>query len=103
VDVVAAARAAMRERDWSALRPLLDPYLHWTASDGTVLRGRRNVLAMLETTASSATPPTGSPQALLIGSPEAPLTGSPDASSAEPADVELRDGQIYRWREHPSG
>ena len=70
MDVVAAARAAMRDRDRETLRLLLHPYLRWTFPDGTVLRGRRNVLAMLE---SADTP-------------------------AAPADVELRDGQIYRWQ-----
>ena len=44
--MAAAAHAAMRDRDWDALRLLLHPYLHWTMPDGTVLRGRRNVLAM---------------------------------------------------------
>jgi hypothetical protein len=69
-DILAVAHAAMRERDWETLRPLLHPYLHWTLPDGTVLRGRRNVLAMLK----AAAPP------------------------AAPSEAELRDGQVYRWR-----
>jgi hypothetical protein len=69
-DVTSAVRAAVRDRDGEALRLLLHPYLHWTMPDGTVLHGRRHVLAMLE----DADPP------------------------AEPAEVELRDGQVYRWR-----
>jgi hypothetical protein len=60
---------AVREKDWKAARPALYPYLHWTDPDGTVIRGRNNVLA--RRTAG----PTPSP----------------------PRSVELRDGQIYRW------
>jgi hypothetical protein len=63
----------MLERDWEGLRLMLHPYLHWAAADGTQLRGRPKVLARLQT----AAPP------------------------AEPAAVELRDGQIYRWQEPP--
>lgn len=63
----------MLERDWEGLRLMLHPYLHWAAADGTRLRGRTKVLARLRTVA----PP------------------------AEPAAVELRDGQIYRWQEPP--
>lgn len=68
-DVVAAVQAAVAARDWAALHPLLHPYLHWTGPGATVVRGRRKVLARLERTG------------------EAP----------EPAAVELRDGQVYRW------
>jgi hypothetical protein len=68
-DVVSAAHAAIVARYWAALRLLLHPYLHWTDSDGHVLRGRGKVLAMLERV-------------------DAP---------APPSAVELRDGQIYRW------
>lgn len=60
-----AARAEDRER----MKLLLHPYLHWGRHDGTTLRGRRKVLAMLQE------------------------MGVPD----RPAAVELRDGQIYRW------
>ncbi len=64
-----AVTDAAARGDADALRLLLHPYLHWTLEDGTVLRGRRNVLAMLEQAA--------------------PLD--------LPSDVELRDGQVYRW------
>ena len=64
-----AVRDAIAGGDGEGLRLLLHPYLHWTCEDGTVLRGRRNVLAMLE----QADPP------------------------GLPSDVELRDGQVYRW------
>ncbi|MGY1741741.1 MULTISPECIES: hypothetical protein [unclassified Blastococcus] len=69
MDVVAAALAAMADRDWAALRPLLHPYLHWTGPDDAVVRGRTRVLALLAA---------------------APRPGPPSA-------VELRDGQVYRW------
>ena len=53
---------------WDELRPLLHPYLHFT--DGaTTLRGRNQVLRHL------ADHPTPRP----------------------PTDVEVRDGQVYRW------
>ena len=61
--------AALARGDGEGLRLLLHPYLHWTREDGTVLRGRRNVLAMLQ----GADLP------------------------ALPSRVELRDGQVYRW------
>jgi hypothetical protein len=51
----------------------LHPYLQWTAADGTRLRGRTKVMARLQ-----IAPP-----------------------SAEPAAVEMRDGQIYHWQEQP--
>jgi hypothetical protein len=70
-EVVRAAHDAMLARDWNQLRLMLHPYLHWTASDGSRLRGRSKVMDRLE----RATPP------------------------APPAAVELRDGQIYRWHE----
>ena len=69
-DVAAAAHAAMVDRDWEALRLLLHPYLHWTRADGSTVRGRRNVLALLATAPTAPPPPTS---------------------------VELRDHQIYRW------
>jgi hypothetical protein len=68
-DVVAQAHAAIVASDWDTLRLLLHPYLHWTDADGSVTRGRTNVLAML----SRVDPP------------------------RPPASVELRGGQIYRW------
>ena len=66
-----AALEAILERDWEGLRPMLHPYLHWTAADGTRLQGRTKVMARLRAA----------------------------APSAAPAAVELRDGQIYRWQE----
>jgi hypothetical protein len=42
-DVVRAAHQAMLERDWDALRLMLHPYLHWTAADGSRLRGRTKI------------------------------------------------------------
>ena len=72
-EVTRAAHHAMLERDWEGLRLMLHPYLHWTTADGTQLRGRTKVMTRLR-----AVPP-----------------------SAKPAAVELRDGQIYRWREPP--
>ena len=60
---------AVARGDGEALRLLLHPYLRWRQEDGNVLRGRRNVLAMLQ----GADPP------------------------ALPSQVELRDGQVYRW------
>jgi limonene-1,2-epoxide hydrolase len=60
---------ALRRRDWATVRPVLHPYLHWECEDGTSLRGRKRVLAML------ASAPVPEP----------------------PSSVELRDGQIYRW------
>lgn len=65
------ALAAIEQRDWKALTPLLHPYLHWTRPDGHVLRGRKNVLAYLAVTSVETLP----------------------------EDYELRDGQIYRWVE----
>ena len=50
---------------------MLHPYLHWSAADGTRLRGRTKVIERLQ----HAAPP------------------------VMPAAVELRDGQIYRWQE----
>lgn len=64
----AAAWAAMDAGDWSALTALLHPYLHWHDRE-VVLRGRRRVLAHLRAR------PTPRP----------------------PREVEVRDGQVYRW------
>jgi hypothetical protein len=72
-EVTRAAHEAMLEHDWEGLRLMLHPYLHWTAPDGTRLRGRTKVMALLRAA----------------------------APSAEPAAVDLRDGQIYRWQEPP--
>ena len=65
---VAAAWAAMDSSDWDSLRPLLHPHLHWR-DRRTELRGRTKVLEHLR---SSPTP-------------------------RPPAEVEIRDGQVYRW------
>jgi hypothetical protein len=69
--LVEAALEAIERQDWDRLRLVLHPYLHWTSADGAQLRGRVNVLAML------------------------------DASpvSEAPSHLEIRDGQIYRWIE----
>jgi len=69
-DAATAVRTAVAAGDWVAVRLLLHPYLHWTDQRGATVRGRRAVLAVLQ------------------------QTGPPDL----PAAVELRDGQIYRWR-----
>jgi hypothetical protein len=63
-----AAWAAMDAGEWGELRPLLHPRLHWHSRDGHV-RGRSKVLAHLHDV------PTPRP----------------------PEDVEIRDGQVYRW------
>jgi hypothetical protein len=68
------AYQAIQARDWDGLRLILHPYLHWTAADGSRLRGRTKVIERLQ----NAPPP------------------------AEPVAVELRDGQIYRWQEPPN-
>lgn len=60
--------AAMDAGDWTVVRLLLHPYLHWQ-DGGTVLRGRRHVLEHLV---------------------EAPTPRPPDT-------VQVRDGQVYRW------
>jgi len=68
-DAASDAHAAIVERDWGALQPLLHPYLHWVQADGQVVRGRTKVIGMLQETG-------------ILGPPKS---------------VELRDGQIYRW------
>jgi hypothetical protein len=73
-EVSLLAHAAMAARDWTIVRRLLHPYLHWTDAAGQTIRGRTNVLAMLEN------------------------SDPPDI----PDSVELRDGQIYRWLEPPA-
>jgi hypothetical protein len=65
------AHAAMLAGDWNLVRLLLHPYLYWTDLDGATIRGRDQVLATLK---QSVRPP------------------------AEARSIELRDGQIYRWR-----
>lgn len=71
-ELAAAVLAAVARHDWESLKPLLHPYLHW--SDGaTKLRGRTKVLAHLAV------------------HPVSP-----------PVEVELRDGQVYRWIGRPA-
>jgi hypothetical protein len=65
---VAAAQAALEDRDRATLRLLLHPYLLWTRAGGVIIRGRVKVLDL--------------------------LTEPPD----QPEEAERRDGQIYRWR-----
>ncbi len=64
-----AAWAAMDSGEWAEVRPLLHPYLHWQDRHGE-FRGRSKVLAHLHDV------PTPKP----------------------PTEVEVRDGQVYRWR-----
>ena len=64
---------SIQDRDWVRLKPLLHPYLHWTDPAESTIRGRTNVLAAL-----AVRPPVGPP--LLC---------------------DLREGQVYRWREPP--
>ena len=56
------------QRDWVAIREVLHPYVRWTRADGSLVRGRLNLIASVE-------------------AGRAPLP---------PASIELRDGQIYR-------
>jgi limonene-1,2-epoxide hydrolase len=72
-EIVRAAVDAITDRDWDTVRRLLHPYLHWILTDGQTLRGRNHVIAMLEG----------------------------GDTLAAPAQVELRDGQIYRWHAAP--
>ena len=72
VDEAERAIAAIESQDWDQLRMLLHPYLHWTGVDGNTVRGRTKVLAM--------------------------LAANPPNAVHQPSSVELRDGQIYRWR-----
>jgi hypothetical protein len=62
---------AFRRREWDALRPLLQPYLHWTDSSGATIRGRSKVMPR------------------LAEQPRVPETRW----------YELRDGQVYRGEE----
>jgi hypothetical protein len=75
MDAVAErAMDMIAQRDWVAIREVVHPYIRWTRSDGSLLRGRLNLIASVE-------------------DGRAPLP---------PESVELRDGQIYRWVE-PAG
>ena len=71
-EVAEQAYNSIVEENWDGLRLLLHPYLHWTGPDDVTIRGRTKVLAMLT---ERANPP------------------------QRPALVELRDNQVYRWRE----
>ncbi len=64
----AAAWAAMDAAEWGELRPLLHPHVHWQ-DRALGLRGRTQVLQHLQ---SHPTP-------------------------RPPREVEVRDGQVYRW------
>ena len=70
-EIARRAHAAIVAKDWATVRVLLHPYLHWTGSDGRTIRGRSKVVDALAHAAEAPPPPTS---------------------------VELRDGQIYRWR-----
>jgi hypothetical protein len=63
------AWALLERRDWSAVRPLLHPHLRFDDRDVSV-RGRNSVLDHLR--------------------------GLP--TPRPPTEVEVRDGQLYRWR-----
>ena len=67
-EIVRAVLDSVGRADWERVRLLLHPYLHWR-EPGVALRGRRNVLERL------AAGPAPEP----------------------PDEIELRDGQIYRW------
>jgi len=70
-EIALRAHAAIVAKDWATVRVLLHPYLHWTGSDGRTIRGRSKVMDALADAAEAPSPP---------------------------ISVELRDGQIYRWR-----
>ena len=62
---------AIRGADWTRLKLLLHPYLHWSTADGKKIRGRTNVLARLR-----------------------------DFTPTDPPRChELLDGQVHRWVE----
>ena len=71
-DVAERAYQSIVDQEWDVVRLLLHPYLHWTGPDDVTIRGRTKVLAMLS---ERPNPP------------------------EHPASVELRDNQVYRWRE----
>jgi hypothetical protein len=67
---------AVERGDWTTVKALLHPYLHWR-EPGVAIRGRTKVLVRL----AESPPP------------------------RPPSMVELRDGQVYRWTstEAPDG
>lgn len=68
--MVQRALDALSRGDAAAMRELVHPYVHYSRSDGRVIRGRSRMLTELD-----------------------------GALPAAPASIELRDGQIYRWTE----
>ncbi len=68
-DAAERVHAALRAGGAAEVKLLLHPYLTWTRRDGTTVRGRVKVLALLETE-----PPEEAPRV-----------------------TQLRDGQVYRW------
>ncbi|MEV7395933.1 hypothetical protein [Aeromicrobium sp. NPDC092404] len=67
MDPVQEVLDAITRSDWDRVRVLVHPYVHWTHESGLTTRARTKALAE--------------------------LTRTP----ARPAEIELRDGQIYRW------
>lgn len=67
---------ALRAGEYDVAALMLHPYLHWTWPDGTVTRGRTEVMALLR----------GGGAAVLL---------------APAQSVELRDDQVYRWSSAP--
>ena len=55
--------------EWAVLRRVLHPYLHFTDEHGRTTRGRTKVIALLR----------------MVETLDPPI------------EVELRDGQVYRW------
>lgn len=60
---------AVAGEDWVVLRRVLHPYLRFTDEQGRTTRGRTKVIALLR------------------------MTETLDS----PTEIELRDGQVYRW------
>jgi hypothetical protein len=66
---VDAVCGAVAGNDWLALRRVLHPYLRFTDDRGRTTRGRLKVTALIR-------------EIEVLDPPE---------------DIELRDGQVYRW------
>ncbi|HEY2535853.1 MAG TPA: hypothetical protein VGI24_02610 [Solirubrobacteraceae bacterium] len=73
VPAVCAVLDAIERREWSLLRRLLHPEVHWTTAVEEQLHGPREVIARL----------------------------SKDPPPAPPSFHEVRDGRIYRWIDCP--
>lgn len=73
VPAVCDVLATIERRDWSRLRRLLHPNVHWTTAVEEHLHGANEVVAQL----------------------------SNDPPPAPPSYHELRDGLIYRWIDCP--